>query len=174
MIIIMVLLRRLFSSAGRARDLLNRFRTMSLLMEKKQKGNLVELQCITAFYELGYQVSIPYGENSRYDFVADIDNRLIRVQVKASHEVDENSFRFSCQSVKSKRSGISRRKYTKDEIDFFSTFYNGKCYLVPVEECSIYKTLRTSESKNNQMQNINFADSYELEKQIDKIKNPEH
>lgn len=38
----------------------------------KQKGNLTELKCISAFYELGYQCSIPYGENSRYDFIADI------------------------------------------------------------------------------------------------------
>lgn len=143
-------------------------------MEKKQKGNLVELQCITAFYELGYQVSIPYGENSRYDFIADIGNRLIRVQVKSSQEIDEISFRFSCQSVKSKKSGISRRKYTKDEIDYFSTFCKGKCYLVPVEECSKQKTLRTAKGKNNQTQNVCFAYHYELEKQINIIKNTEH
>lgn len=45
----------------------------------KQKGNLTELQCIAAFYELGYSVSIPYGENSRYDLIADINGRLIKV-----------------------------------------------------------------------------------------------
>lgn len=29
------------------------------MLETKQKGNLTELQCIAAFYELGYSVSIP-------------------------------------------------------------------------------------------------------------------
>lgn len=31
-------------------------------LTSKEKGNLTELQCLTAFYELGYKVSIPYGE----------------------------------------------------------------------------------------------------------------
>ena len=53
-------------------------------LTSKQKGNLTELQCITAFYENGYAVSIPYGENSRYDFIADIYGKLIRIQVKTS------------------------------------------------------------------------------------------
>ena len=31
------------------------------MLESKQKGILTELQCITAFNQLGYHVSIPYG-----------------------------------------------------------------------------------------------------------------
>ena len=31
-----------------------------MILDTKQKGNLTELQCITACYELGYNVSIPY------------------------------------------------------------------------------------------------------------------
>ena len=57
-------------------------------LSSKQKGNLTELQSITAFYKLGYQVSIPYGENSRYDFIADINGKLIKVQCKTSREID--------------------------------------------------------------------------------------
>ena len=140
-------------------------------MEKKQLGNLTELQCITAFYEYGCQVSIHYGLNSLYDFLADICNRFIRVQVKSSRRVDENSFTFCCVSTKTKKSGIVRRKYTKDEIDYFSTFYEGKCYLVPVNECSNQKTLRNGISKNNQNQNVCFASQYELERQLNKLRN---
>lgn len=139
-------------------------------MSPKQRGNLSELQCITAFYELGYQVSIPYGENCRYDFIADINSTLIRVQVKSARKFDENSFGFSCQSIKSKKSGVTRRKYTGHEIDYFATFYEGKCYLVPINECSNQKKLRNGISKNNQVQNISFADQYELELQINKLK----
>ena len=39
------------------------------MVEKKQKGNLTELQCLTAFTELGYTVSIPYGDCAKYDFI---------------------------------------------------------------------------------------------------------
>ena len=40
-------------------------------MTTKQKGNLTELQCISAFISEGYNVSIPFGEDTRYDFIAD-------------------------------------------------------------------------------------------------------
>lgn len=60
------------STTGSAADLLAKFIFM-IELNPKQKGNLTELKCISAFYELGYQCSIPYGENSRYDFIADID-----------------------------------------------------------------------------------------------------
>jgi len=140
------------------------------MLNPKQKGNLVELQCISAFYELGYQVSIPYGENSRYDFVVDINNILYKVQVKASHpKKDQNAIEFSCQSHKSKKNGNTQRKYTPIEIDFFATFYNGNCYLIPINECSRTKVLRFDKCMNNQKTNINFAEDYLLSKQLEKL-----
>lgn len=33
-------------------------------LSSKGKGNLTELQCLTAFYELGYKACIPYGEDA--------------------------------------------------------------------------------------------------------------
>ena len=51
-------------------------------LESKQKGNLTELQCITACYELGYSVSIPYGENSRYDFILDLDSYRQNIELQ--------------------------------------------------------------------------------------------
>ena len=46
----------------------------------KQKGNLTELQCLTAFIQQGCTVSIPYGDCARYDFLVDIDGIIIKVQ----------------------------------------------------------------------------------------------
>lgn len=135
-------------------------------LHPKQKGNLTELQCITAFYEAGYQVSLPYGENSRYDLVADINGHLLKVQVKTSRTFDENSFIFTCRSTKSKKSGNTRRAYTKDEIDYFATFYQGKCYLVPVEECGVEKRLHLFGCKSNQSMNVSYAKDYELLTQL--------
>ena len=48
-------------------------------MDSKIKGNLTELQCLAAFVEQGCAVSIPYGDNSKYDFIADIDGRLLKI-----------------------------------------------------------------------------------------------
>ena len=117
-------------------------------LTSKQKGNLTELQVITYLYGLGYQCSLPYGENSRYDLIADIDNHLIRIQVKTS----------------------SIKKGTKNDIEFFATYWENQCYLIPVSECSCQKTLRFCYPPNGQKQGISLAENYIAEKQIQKIK----
>ena len=92
-------------------------------LQSKQKGNLTELQCITAFYELGYTVSIPYGENSRYDLIADINGELIKVQVKSSRvKKDEEAIKFACRSTNVNTQGTTYQRYTKQQIDYFATF----------------------------------------------------
>ena len=140
-------------------------------LSSKQKGNLTELQCITAFYELGYAVSIPYGENSRYDFIADVNGKLLKIQVKTSSVKDNGSvIEFSCRSTRVNSQGPISRTYTKEEIDYFCTYYQNQCYLIPIEECSKSKKLRFEPPKRGQKVGINFASDYELEKQLDKIK----
>lgn len=142
------------------------------MVEKKQKGNLTELQCITAFYNLGYSVSIPYGENNRYDFIADINNILIRVQVKtASTKDDGKSYSFSCRSSRTNGKRTINKKYDKSEIDYFATFINERCYLIPIEECSTSKCLRFELPENNQTTTINFEENYRIEKQISLLLN---
>lgn len=141
------------------------------MLDQKQIGNLTELYCITAFCKLGYKVSIPYGENTRYDFIADVNNKLIRIQVKTCQEKDDgNIICFSCRSTKVNSKGCHSRKYTKNEIDYFCTYYKGKCYLVPVDECSNEKKLRFNIPKNNQSRGIVYAKDYELPTQVCKIK----
>ena len=125
-------------------------------LTQKQKGNLTELQCLTSFIEQGLNVSIPYGDNARYDFVIDIGN--------------EGAIHFSCKSSYTTNAGVSNVRYTKDEIDFFATFWKGICYLIPVQECSLEKTLRLTPPKNGQIKGITFASEDELIKQLEKTK----
>lgn len=145
---------------------------MEEVLSTKAKGNLTELQCITAFYELGYQVSIPYGENSRYDFIADIEGKLIRVQVKTSslRKDTEGAIKFATRSTRINATQNISHSYTKNEIDYFATYWEGQCYLVPISEtASTEKTLRFLPPKSGQVKGIKFATEYELAKQIQKI-----
>lgn len=140
------------------------------MLETKQKGIITQLQCLTAFNELGLKTSIPYGENSRYDFIVDINGKLLRVQAKtASGILNESNelagIRFSCRSTRVSAQGNFYRKYNKDEIDYFCTFWNNTCYVVPVEECSNEKTLRFMYPSNGQKNTISLAENYTIEKQ---------
>lgn len=140
------------------------------MLNSKQKGNLTELQCISSFCELGYSVSIPYGDCERYDFIVDVGGKLIKVQVKTSRVLgDGDAIKFSCRSTRINSNGTYNRGYTSEEIDYFATFYNKKCYLIPIKECSSEKILRFKVPKNKQKEGICYAKDYELSSQIDKI-----
>lgn len=141
-------------------------------METKQKGNLTELNCITSFVKCGCGVSIPYGDNLKYDFIADVDGQLLKIQVKTSSlkKNNPNVIKFSCVSTHVNSSGVKNVKYKDGEIDFFATFWNGVCYLIPASQCSREKALHFGNTKNCQNKGINFADDFELEKVLNLIK----
>lgn len=139
-------------------------------MDSKIKGNLTELQCLAAFVEQGCAVSIPYGDNSKYDFIAEIDKNLYKIQVKTSSLKDEGAIQFSCRSTHVNCSGVKNERYSPEDVDFFATYWDNKCYIVPVNECSAQKTLRFVPPKNGQVKGVSFAKDYEIEVQINKLK----
>ena len=124
-----------------------------------------ELQCMLAFIQLGYECSVPFGNGSKYDFIADINGELLRFQCKSSHytcnhgKISKDSFSFStiCSTTNTKET--KRYTYNSDQIDYFTTCFNGQVYVVPVDECSTNKTLRLS-PPNNGNSNYNRAEDY--------------
>lgn len=137
-------------------------------LNTKQKGNSTEAYCLAAFVSRGINVSIPYGDCARYDFVIDINNNLYRVQCKTSNEIQQGVYQFSCRSCKTRASGNLRRSYTDEEIDYFCTYIEGKCYLIPISEASTNsKTLRFVPTNNGQK--VTYATEYELDKQLSKL-----
>lgn len=132
----------------------------------KSIGNVNELKCITKFISAGFDCSIPYGDASKYDFIADINGQLLRFQCKSSRnvikgngEIDPDAFIFSCTCSTTNTQQTIRHKYTKKDIDYFCTCFNNEIYIIPVEECSNTKTLRLNPPSNN-ISNYNKAEDY--------------
>ena len=128
------------------------------------------MQCMSAFMAQGCGVSIPFGDNAKYDFIADVDGQLLKIQVKTASLKDENAIKFSCRSTHVNCSGVKNIRYSENEIDYFATYWNEQCYLVPISECSAEKILRFVPPKSGQIKGITFACDYILEKQLTKIK----
>ena len=143
------------------------------MLNSKQKGNVTEVECMLAFLKLGYNILTPYGDCERYDFVVDINGQLLKIQVKTSSDshINEGYIVFKCANKTTRNGNFVRHSYDKEQIDYFMTSYNGKSYLVPVEECSTEKRLRFIPPKNGQTKGITFAEEYELEKVANKIIN---
>ena len=93
----------------------------------KVKGNITELMCIAEFIKFGYQVSIPYGDSAKYDFIVDVNGKFLRIQCKSSHVAhdhgkdDLNAFSFSTTSQTTNTKCTRRHYYTKEDIDYFAT-----------------------------------------------------
>ena len=130
-------------------------------------GNIVELKCIAKFIELGYECSIPYGNGAKYDFVADVNGEMLRIQCKSAKTAikkdgqDEDAFQIATISQSTNTQKTTRHRYDKTQIDYFATWFKEKVYLIPVEECSTSKTLRFSPPANNNS-NYNKAEDYEI------------
>lgn len=126
------------------------------------KGDVNELRCMLAFEEKGYCVSIPFDGSSKYDFVADVEGKLLRIQCKSSHYYkDDTSIAFSCSCSTTNTQKTVRHTYSKQQIDYFMTTFGSYVFLVPVEETTNSdKILRLKEPKNNQIETINIASDY--------------
>lgn len=137
-------------------------------MDKKHLGTQTELQCVTYLHGLGYNISIPIGDNARYDFILDVNHHLYKIQCKTSSPVAEGVYRFKTCSTQINTKGNYTKFYTEDDIDFFCTYINNQCFLVPLSHTSRggYKTMRFAKPKNGQVKGIVFAQEYLAEKVI--------
>lgn len=115
---------------------------------------------------MGYAISIPYGNGERYDFVADINGKLIKVQCKSCKRVNKDyDITFKCVSNR----GSKSKKYSKEEIDYICTYWKRKCYLVPIEKCNCsIKSLRIKNIRAGKP-DVEMAEQYELHNMIKKI-----
>ena len=57
-------------------------------MHTKLIGDIAEAKIIARALEMGYKVSIPFGENQLYDLLLDDSEKIIKVQVKSRKIVD--------------------------------------------------------------------------------------
>jgi PD-(D/E)XK endonuclease len=128
----------------------------------KLVGDISEARVLMALTEAGYAISKPFGENVRYDLIADDGERLLRVQVKTG-KLRNGAIRFNACSSHGHRNGGSRPYF--GEIDYLAVYcpQNRKVYLLP--ETALVAThghLRVAPAKNNMVKTIRWAEPFEL------------
>lgn len=129
----------------------------------KRIGSITELKVIAELMEYG-EVSIPYGNNARYDCILDIEGRLIKIQIKTAHKINDNKFSVPfCNKRIGKKENV-RKIYTSDEVDFIATYYENKLYLFPTGNHTNLMTISYNYPTNGIKQPINLASDYYAEK----------
>jgi len=131
--------------------------------DTKAVGDRSEAIVLAALVNKGCLASIPFGENQRYDLLADDGNRILRVQVKTGR-LRGDVIAFSCSSSHTHRGGTHARPYFGQA--YIIAVYcpqNGKVYLVPEEEFVASRAhLRLTAPVNNQRRGIRWASRFEL------------
>lgn len=135
-------------------------------------GEITEQQVAIEFLKLGVLVSKPLVQSSRYDFIADINHRLYKIQVKTSTPKEENAYiQFATSTSHTNTQGTLNLTYTEEDVDYFATMYENQCYLIPQKECGKRaQRLRLVPTLNGQTKGVMFAKDYHLEDVINALK----
>ncbi|WP_256295837.1 group I intron-associated PD-(D/E)XK endonuclease [Haloarchaeobius salinus] len=132
-------------------------------MEPHRKGDLTEAVVLAALQRRGIAVCRPFGDNERYDLVAERrDGSLVTVQVKTGWVAD-GRIQFSTQSTHTNSKGNVRKRYDGD-VDVFVVYcYETETmYLVGEQEFDRSISLRVEEPEIRHT-NINWADEFEFD-----------
>lgn len=138
-------------------------------MISKDKGNIGEAVVLAEFIKYGVQVSIPFGDNARYDLIAEFNGKLNKIQVKYCNQITVNNS-ISCPCASS-TNHTTNKKYTtyENDVDYFCFYIPAwdKVLLVPIEIIGTKKQIvfRQDKPKNNQS-NVNFVDNYTFDKTL--------
>ena len=136
-------------------------------MNGKVKGIITENEVMTELTRLGIDVSIPRGDNAPYDLVADINGRLYKIQVKYPRFRYGGSFLINCtRNKRIKNNVLVHELYADDDVDYFATYANGKCYMVPADEVGTEFSFRFADDGRK---GANMATDYELERVVYKL-----
>lgn len=134
-------------------------------MNTKRFGSIGEAKALTWFVENGIPVSIPFGDNEKYDLVIEIHGKLLKVQVKSSAQVAFGRLVFNLRSVRYNNKGS--HIYTKSEIDLFVLYHEhtNQLYCITPEECAgTAIMLRLPGDLKNLQTNCKFAENYLIDR----------
>lgn len=132
-------------------------------MNNKDKGNIGEAIALAEFTKRNIQVSIPFGDNARYDLIAEFNGKLNKIQVKyCNQEPVLGSINCPCSSS---TNHTTNKKYTtyQNDIDYF-VFYIvpwQEILIVPIEIVGDRKSMCFRQSPpNTKQQKYNLVSDY--------------
>lgn len=132
----------------------------------KRIGDRTTLAVMLALMDAGYEVSVPFGENTRYDLVIDRHGVLSRVQCKTGR-LRGGTIRFATASTYGHLPSPRevRRAYV-GEIDHFGVFCpeTGGVYLIPIDDVQTRASayLRVLPPRNQQRRLIRYASDFQI------------
>jgi hypothetical protein len=132
----------------------------------KAIGDQSALAIATALHSVGYAVYIPFGENTRADYIIDDGNSLSRVQCKTGRLRKGVVVFKTCSSYAHHSNPASAARDYLGQVEFFAVYCpeTSGVYLIPIEDIASRWTgaLRVEPARNGQRRRIRHAYDYEI------------
>lgn len=144
------------------------------MSNSKDIGDRTESKVLAALIEYGYNVSIPFGDNDKYDLIVDDNGSLYRIQCKTAWKNKAETIRFNTHSQTTKDGEYYEHTYG-DAIDAFLVYYptTDTLYWINETDATTQKMELRFDSRINHP-SINWAESYEFDGVIPENCRPEH
>ena len=138
-------------------------------MNSKTKGQISEARALYEFQKYSIPVCIPWGDNERYDLIAEFDGKFNRIQVKTCNEEENGA--IICYTRSSTNHTTNRNLITyENEVDYFVFVNQTRDWvaLVPIEEIGKNKTirLRIVPPANGQTKGVRYFSDFSFEKKF--------
>ena len=123
-------------------------------MNTQTRGWATEASVIAKCITKGYRVSVPFGDHAPYDFVLDVNGKLLRIQVKMIYKAYSKRKGYVANFKKARCVNGRNRHYTKEDCDFIISYSNEHdvAFIFPVEKIidrwSAFVYPKKSERKN--------------------------
>lgn len=133
-------------------------------MHTKDKGNIGEAMIIAEFVKRDIQVAIPFGDNARYDLIAEFNNKLNKIQIKYCSEI-KNSNTIICKCANSTNHTTNKHYTTyENDVDYICCYLQpwNISVILPIKDVGSRKMLsiRKEPPKNNQSKNVHYLNDY--------------
>ena len=133
-------------------------------MNHTQIGDITEYRFALYCMERNIPISKPMNNNLPYDFIIEINDKLLKVQVKTGYNSkSQNSFMFNTRSTSKNYTEVTTKNYI-DKINGFITCYfdiPNKFFYIPIEKAS--KGCMTMYFGDTPKSNQNWCKDYDFD-----------
>lgn len=108
-------------------------------MNHTQIGDITEYKFILYCMEHNIPISKPLNNNLPYDCIIELNNNLMKIQIKTGYDNKcENGFMFNTRSTSKNYNEITTKNYIGLIDGFIVWYYNipNKFFYIPIEEAS--------------------------------------
>jgi hypothetical protein len=137
-------------------------------MDTKLKADIAESAVITELLKRGFRVLQPVGDRLPYDLGIDLNNRLVRLQVKSAwFDAKAKCYVVDSRRTKTNRRRMLRQRYGANDFDFAIIYLADLSvfYVMPVSVFSGYESTITfieTDKRQRKPKSAEYRERWEL------------